>query len=205
MKNLSLEQQYKKEISLLKRRIREAKQRGYLFDLGIVPPKPQTITKEDIEKVHSIRGKELYKTTQQIQFDTGEVLEYEEAKQYRKAKRKIKAQPIDYYATGVRGFLEEFDYTTSYIRDPNAKLIAEEIKQTLINIQNEVGSRDLYLALEKASEAGYHLEYELLYDEAKRKNYLREISSYLPDNISNNMNYLSNVINDEDEFNEDYL
>lgn len=56
------QKQYSRELGALKTRIKNAEKLGYDFPVDIVPPeRPKRITKQSIERLHSLRGEELYK------------------------------------------------------------------------------------------------------------------------------------------------
>lgn len=56
------QKQYSRELGALKTRIKNAEKLGYDFPEDIVPSeRPKRITKQSIERLHSLRGEELYK------------------------------------------------------------------------------------------------------------------------------------------------
>lgn len=56
-----LQQQYRKEYANVKRRIKTAQKKGFIFSENIIPPKLSHPTQKDISELHSMRGEKLYK------------------------------------------------------------------------------------------------------------------------------------------------
>lgn len=59
-----LQQQYKREQAKLKRRVRTAEKRGFVFGPNIVPEMPGRITQKSLQAIHSLRGDILYAQAQ---------------------------------------------------------------------------------------------------------------------------------------------
>lgn len=59
-----LQQQYKREQEKLKRRIRTAEKRGFVFGSSIVPPTPGRVTQKSLQTIQSLRGDALYAQAQ---------------------------------------------------------------------------------------------------------------------------------------------
>lgn len=53
-------QQYIKEVKRIKRFVRDAEKRGYLFTENVIPQIPKRVTKKSLEKIINIRPKTLY-------------------------------------------------------------------------------------------------------------------------------------------------
>lgn len=71
-KKSQLLKEYNKERNRIKRFIRNAEKRGYVFEPNLIPPKPKTITSGSIRRLSKIRPAELYKKAYAISAVTGQ-------------------------------------------------------------------------------------------------------------------------------------
>lgn len=79
-KKSQLLKEYNKERNRIKRFIRYAEKRGYVFEANIVPPKPKTITSGSIRRLSKIRPAQLYKKAYAISAVTGQPITVEQRK-----------------------------------------------------------------------------------------------------------------------------
>lgn len=59
-----LQQQYKREQAKLKRRVRTAEKRGFIFGSNIIPEMPGRVTQKSLQNIQSLRGDTLYAQAQ---------------------------------------------------------------------------------------------------------------------------------------------
>lgn len=92
---------YRKERKRVQQFIRRAEKRGYLFPEGIIPEIPKRVTKQSLERIRAMKPKELYKTAEFVDFETGEILSGTEARTLersraaKKGKRKTAVEKIE--------------------------------------------------------------------------------------------------------------
>lgn len=79
-KKSQLLKEYKKERNRIKRFIRNAEKRGYVFEPNLIPPKPKTITSGSIRRLSKIRPAQLYKKAYAISAVTGQPITVEQRK-----------------------------------------------------------------------------------------------------------------------------
>lgn len=79
-KKSQLLKEYNKERNRIKRFIRNAEKRGYVFEPSLIPPKPKTITSGSIRRLSKIRPAELYKKAYAISAVTGQPITVEQRK-----------------------------------------------------------------------------------------------------------------------------
>lgn len=79
-KKSQLLKEYNKERMRIKRFIRNAEKRGYVFESNIIPPKPKTITSGSIRRLSKIRPAQLYKKAYAISAVTGQPITVEQRK-----------------------------------------------------------------------------------------------------------------------------
>lgn len=79
-KKSQLLKEYNKERNRIKRFIRNAEKRGYVFDPNLIPPKPKTITEGSIRRLSKIRPAQLYNKAYAISAVTGQPISVEQRK-----------------------------------------------------------------------------------------------------------------------------
>lgn len=68
------QQAWKKEVNRLKRFIRNANKRGFIFPLDIIPPHPSRITEAAISRLRDLTPARMYSLGQYIDPETGEIM-----------------------------------------------------------------------------------------------------------------------------------
>lgn len=79
-KKSQLLKEYNKQRNRIKRFIRNAEKRGYVFEPNIIPPKPKTITSGSIRRLSKIRPAQLYKKAYAISAVTGQPITVKQRK-----------------------------------------------------------------------------------------------------------------------------
>lgn len=79
-KKSQLLKEYNKERNRIKRFIRNAEKRGYVFEPNLIPPRPKTITRGSIRRLSKIRPAQLYKKAYAISAVTGQPITVEQRK-----------------------------------------------------------------------------------------------------------------------------
>lgn len=79
-KKSQLLKEYNKERNRIKRFIRSAEKRGYVFESNVIPPKPKTITAGSIRRLSKIRPAQLYNKAYAISAVTGQPITVEQRK-----------------------------------------------------------------------------------------------------------------------------
>lgn len=77
-KKSQLLKEYNKERNRIKRFIRNAEKRGYVFEPNLIPPKPKTITSGSVRRLSKIRPAQLYKKAYAISAVTGQPITVEQ-------------------------------------------------------------------------------------------------------------------------------
>ena len=84
------EQAYNKELRRIKRFIKAAEKRGFIFNLKIIPPRPKKITKESVQRLKKITPETLYKKSS-YQTDDFQILSGEEGRNLERSRAAKKA------------------------------------------------------------------------------------------------------------------
>lgn len=79
-KKSQLLKEYKKERNRIKRFIRNAEKRGYVFEPNLLPPVPKTITSGSVRRLSKIRPAQLYNKAYAISAVTGQPITVEQRK-----------------------------------------------------------------------------------------------------------------------------
>lgn len=79
-KKSQLLKEYNKERNRIKRFIRNAEKRGYVFEPNLIPPEPKTITSGSIRRLSKIRPAQLYNKAHAISAVTGQPITVEQRK-----------------------------------------------------------------------------------------------------------------------------
>lgn len=90
-KKSQLLKEYNKERNRIKRFIRNAEKRGYVFEPNLIPPKPKTITSGSIRRLSKIRPTQLYNKAYAISALTGQPITVEQRKREIKEEASRKA------------------------------------------------------------------------------------------------------------------
>lgn len=79
-KKSQLLKEYNKQRNRIKRFIRNAEKRGYVFEPNLIPPKPKTITSGSVRRLSKIRPAQLYNKAYAISAVTGQPITVEQRK-----------------------------------------------------------------------------------------------------------------------------
>lgn len=79
-KKSQLLKEYNKERNRIKRFIRNAEKKGYVFEPNLIPPKPKTITSGSVRRLSKIRPAQLYNKAYAISAVTGQPITVEQRK-----------------------------------------------------------------------------------------------------------------------------
>lgn len=169
-KKAQLLKEYNKERNRIKRFIRNAEKRGYVFEPNIIPPKPKTITSGSIRRLSKIRPAQLYKKAYAISAVTGQPITVEQRKREireestRKAweTRRRKKDQADYNRIRSNKEWQQTFHASKLVWDKVQTMIANvgvqqaqsaELLNNLLNSQIEEYGADIVLySIAQASE-----------------------------------------------------
>lgn len=169
-KKSQLLKEYNKERNRIKRFIRNAEKRGYVFEPDIIPPKPKTITSGSIRRLSKIRPAQLYKKAYAISAVTGQPITVEQRKREireeasRKAweTRRRKKDQADYNRIKTNREWQQMFHASRQVWDKVQSMIANigveqsqsaDLLNNLLNSQIEQYGADIVLySIAQASE-----------------------------------------------------
>ena len=79
-KPTQLQLEYRKQVKRLKQAVRRAEKRGYIIPDNIIPEQPKRITRKSVERLKKITTEEIYKKSEKLDFETGELIPGEVAR-----------------------------------------------------------------------------------------------------------------------------
>ena len=169
-KNTQLLKEYNKERNRIKRFIRYAEKRGYVFAPNLIPPKPRTITSGSVRRLSKIRPAQLYNKAYAISAVTGQPITVEQRKREireessRKAweTRRRKKDQADYNRIKSNKEWQQMFHTSKLVWDKVQSMIANvgvqqsqsaDLLNNLLNSQIEKYGIDIVLySIAQASE-----------------------------------------------------
>lgn len=169
-KKSQLLKEYNKERNRIKRFIRNAEKRGYVFEPNLIPPKPKTITSGSIRRLAKIRPTQLYKGAYAISAVTGQPITVEQRKREireeasRKAweTRRRKKDQADYNRIKTNREWQQMFHASRQVWDKVQSMIANvgvqqsqsaDLLNNLLNTQIEKYGADIVLySIAQASE-----------------------------------------------------
>ena len=169
-KKSQLLKEYNKERNRIKRFIRNAEKRGYVFEPNLIPPKPKTITSGSIRRLSKIRPAQLYNKAYAISAVTGQPITVEQRKKEireeasRKAweTRRRKKDQVDYDKIKSNREWEQMFHASKLVWDKVQAMIANvgiqqsesaDLLNNLLNSQIEKYGADIVLySIAQASE-----------------------------------------------------
>lgn len=161
-KKSQLLKEYNKERNRIKRFIRNAEKRGYVFEPNLIPPKPKNITSGSIRRLSKIRPTQLYNKAYAISAVTGQPITVEQRKREireaasRKAweTRRRKKDQADYNRIKSNKEWEQMFHTSKLVWDKVQSMIANvgtqqsqsaDLLSNLLNSQIEEYGADIVL------------------------------------------------------------
>ena len=161
-KKSQLLKEYNKERNRIKRFIRNAEKRGYVFEPNLIPPKPKTITSGSIRRLSKIRPAQLYKKAYAISAVTGQPITVEQRKREireeasRKAweTRRRKKDQADYNRIKTNREWQQMFHASRQVWDKVQSMIANvgvqqshsaDLLNNLLNSQIEQYGADIVL------------------------------------------------------------
>ena len=169
-KKSQLLKEYNKELNRIKRFIRNAEKRGYVFEPDLIPPKPKIITSGSIRRLSKIRPAQLYKKAYAISAVTGQPITVEQRKREireeasRKAweTRRRKKDQADYNRIKTNREWQQMFHASRQVWDKVQSMIANvgvqqsqsaDLLNNLLNSQIEKYGADIVLySIAQASE-----------------------------------------------------
>ena len=132
-KKSQLLKEYNKERNRIKRFIRNAEKRGYVFEPNLIPPKPKTITSASVRRLSKIRPAQLYNKAYAISAVTGQPITVEQRKREIREEasskawktRRIKKDQADYNRIKSNKEWQQMFHVSKLVWDKVQSMIAD--------------------------------------------------------------------------------
>lgn len=169
-KKSQLLKEYNKERNRIKRFIRNAEKRGYVFEPDLIPPRPKTITSGSIRRLSKIRPAQLYKKAYAISAVTGQPITVEQKKREIRAEaarkawetKRRKKDQADYNRIKANNGWQQMFHASKLVWDKVQSMIANvgvqqsqsaDLLNNLLNSQIEQYGADIVMySIAQASE-----------------------------------------------------
>ena len=168
-----MQQAYKKEIKRLERAIKsEYKNTGIELDKSLIPEMPKRVTKKQLQKIKSIKPKDLREQSQYIDYETGEILTYEEVKDYwQNEQRYISPNRLDFSDTVISGFMDSISQYNDAFQN--------KMRGWINGLINQYGKDAVSNMLMEGTEAGVIVTNKTAYSDVAYSEYITEMLEYL--------------------------
>lgn len=218
--------EYNKQRKRIQNFLSRARKQGYIFEENVLPEIPKRVTKVSVRRLAKLTPQELYKKAVYVSRETGEIETPEEHKKLvrkqaiEKAKatkaRKKKQQKKSSYPKPettqkrknktntdtsffTRSVIQTFLYTLETCRGGKAYLL---LSQWFSKLRSDNGDTAVADMLQKASENGYELTWETVYNVEKANDFVQGVIQFLStqgdfykDEMEDYWNYISSVEN----------
>lgn len=218
--------EYNKQRKRIQNFLSRARKKGFIFEENVLPEIPKRVTKASVRRLAKLTPQELYKKAVYVSRETGEIETPEEHKKLvrkqaiEKAKatkaRKKKQQKKSSYPKPettqkrknktntdtsffTRAVIQTFLYTLETCRGGKAYLL---LSQWFSKLRSDNGDEAVADMLQKASENGYELTWETVYNVEKANDFVQGVIQFLStqgdfykDEMEDYWNYISSVEN----------
>lgn len=168
-----MQELYKKQIRRLRRAIsREFRKTGVELDRSLIPEMPKRVTKKRLQEIKSIKPKDLRRQSQYVDYETGEIIDYETAKNMWQNQQEI-ATPyeLDFTQTVIDSF---YDSISKYNTDFQSR-----IKIWISSLINQHGKDAVAQMLMDGAEAGVLVTNKIAYSDTACSEFMSEMMEYL--------------------------
>ena len=168
-----MQELYKKQIRRLRRAIsREFRKTGVELDSSLIPEMPKRVTQKRLQEIKSIKPKDLRRQSKYVDYETGEIIDYETAKNMWQNQQEI-ATPyeLDFTQTVIDSF---YDSISKYNTDFQSR-----IKAWISGLINQYGKDAVAQMLMDGAEAGVLVTNKIAYSDTACSEFMSEMMEYL--------------------------
>ena len=168
-----MQELFKKQIKRLQRAIqREYRKTGVELDRSLIPEMPKRVTQKALRDIKAIKPKDLRRQSQYVDYETGEIIDYETAKNKWQMEQQIApAYELDFTQTVIDSF---YDSISKYNADFQSR-----IKTWISGLINEHGKEAVAQMLMDGAEAGVLVTNKIAYSDTACSEFMSEMMEYL--------------------------
>ena len=182
-----MQTEYMKQVRRLRRAIsREFRKTGVELDRSLIPEMPTRVTQKALREIKSIKPKDLRRQSQYVDYETGEIIDYETAKNMWQNQQQI-ATPyeLDFTQTVIDSFYESI---SKYNADFQSRM-----KTWISGLISKYSKDAVAQMLMDGAEAGVLVTNKIAYDDTACSEFMSEMMSYLKMDAKTKANILAEI------------
>ena len=182
-----MQELFRKEQQRLRRAISlELRKTGVELDRSQIPEMPSRVTKKQLENIRSIKPKDLRQGSEYIDYETGEIIDYNRAKElWKEEQRVVMPQSFDFNNTVIDSFLSSLE---KYNQNFQIKITAW-IRQLISQYGEDVVAQMLM----DGAENGVIITTQIAYNDEACSAYMAEMLTYLNPNTRTKADILAEI------------
>lgn len=182
-----MQELFRKEQQRLRRAIsRELRKTGVELDRSQIPEMPSRVTKKQLENIRSIKPKQLRQGSEYIDYETGEIIDYNRAKElWKEEQRTVTPTTLDFNNSVIDSF---FDSLEKYNQSFNAKM-----RGWIHTLVSQYGEDAVAQMLMEGAENGVIITVQIAYSDEACSAYMSEMLTYLNTNARTKADILAEI------------
>lgn len=182
-----MQELFRKEQQRLRRAIsRELRKTGVELDRSQIPEMPSRVTKKQLENIRSIKPKNLRQGSEYIDYETGEIIDYNRAKElWKEEQRTVTPTTLDFNNTVIDSF---FDSLEKYNQSFNSKM-----RGWIHTLVSQYGEDAVAQMLMEGAENGVIITVQIAYSDEACSAYMSEMLTYLNTNARTKADILAEI------------
>lgn len=168
-----MQQEYQKQIKRLQRAIkREYRKTGVQLDESLIPEMPKRVTQKQLRNIKAIKPKDLRRQTEFIDYETGEILTYEQVKDYWQQEQKyVTPVKLNFSDTVISSFMDSI----SQYNEP----FYNKMKAWINGLINQYGKNAVSQMLMEGTQSGVIVTNKTAYSDVGFSEFTTEMLDYL--------------------------
>lgn len=182
-----MQAEFMKQVKRLRRAIRrEYRKTGVELDSSLIPEMPKRVTQKALRDIKSIKPKDLRRESQYVDYETGEIIDHETAKNKWQNQQQI-ATPyeLDFSQTVIDSF---YDSISKYNTDFQSR-----IKTWVSGLINQHGKEAVAQMLMDGAEAGILVTNKIAYSDTACTEFMSEMMEYLNMDVRTKADILAEI------------
>lgn len=182
-----MQAEYMKQVKRLRRAIqREYRKIGVELNYDLIPEMPKRVTQKALRDIKSIKPKDLRRESKYVDYETGEIIDYETAKNKWKLEQQIAtAYELDFTQTVIDSF---YDTISKYNTDFQSR-----IKTWISGLINQYGKEAVAQMLMDGAEAGILVTNKIAYSDTACSEFMSEMMEYLNMDVRTKADILAEI------------
>ena len=182
-----MQELFRKEQKRLRRAIsRELRKTGVELDRTQIPEMPSRVTKKQLENIRSIKPKHLRQGSEYVDYETGEIIDYNRAKElWKEEQRTVTPTTLDFNNSVIDSF---FDSLEKYNQSFNSKM-----RGWIHTLISQYGEDAVAQMLMEGAENGVIITVQIAYSDEACSAYMSEMLTYLNTNARTKADILAEI------------